>query len=125
MYAQVAYCLISNSDGMHFKCKSGMCILTAYICDGVVDCYDKSDETTCNPQITLSLNETTSMNASHCVGLYYTCPSGECILIDRRCDQNHDCQDGSDEVFCPAIANQAFDTVYGSKYQEISITKVS
>ena len=101
-----------------------MCIVTAYICDGFADCYDKSDENDCIIPVTSSVNETGFMNTSQCVGLYYLCPSGECIPIDRRCDQNFDCQDGSDEVFCPSITKHPYDTVYGSKYQGISIAKV-
>ena len=105
-HAKVVF-IIFNSDGMHYTCSSGMCIVTAYICDGYADCYDKSDELACNVSLT-SQNETESMNTSHCVGLYYMCPSGECIPIDRRCDHRYDCQDGSDEVCCPTITNQLY-----------------
>lgn len=31
----------------------------------------------------------------------FSCPNGECIPIERRCDQRLDCYDGADESNCP------------------------
>ena len=41
---------------MHFKCKSGDCILTKYVCDGVLDCFDNSDENNCSEEELALLN---------------------------------------------------------------------
>lgn len=31
----------------------------------------------------------------------FACFSGECVGLDKRCDENNDCRDGSDERGCP------------------------
>lgn len=59
--------------------------LSARICDGVVDCMDLSDETTCG----------------YCPDNHIHCGAGKvCISVDRRCDGKKDCPDGSDEKGC-------------------------
>lgn len=30
----------------------------------------------------------------------FTCDTGDCVTLSRRCDQRIDCQDGSDEKNC-------------------------
>ena len=51
---------------MHFQCGENepagpACILTSYVCDSEIDCYDKSDERNCD----YSLNKTTDQTKSH------------------------------------------------------------
>lgn len=36
-------------------------------------------------------------------GTEFTCDSGYCIDINKRCDENYDCLDGSDEKFCSLV----------------------
>uniref|UniRef100_A0A1V1FKK9 Putative serine protease 38 n=1 Tax=Reticulitermes speratus TaxID=60591 RepID=A0A1V1FKK9_9NEOP len=63
--------------------------LSARICDGVVDCMDLSDETSCG----------------YCPDNHIHCGAGKvCISVDRRCDGKKDCPDGSDEKGCLTVA---------------------
>ena len=72
-----------------------MCILRSYICDGISDCPDQSDEHDCD--YVRNTNDTSRV----CVDLYYHCRSEECIPRDQQCDGQADCYDGSDELDCP------------------------
>ena len=72
-----------------------MCILRSYICDGISDCPDQSDEHDCD--YVTHTNDTSRV----CVDLYYHCTSEECIPRDQQCDGQADCYDGSDELDCP------------------------
>ena len=62
------------------------CIRTELWCDGVPNCDDKSDETTCCP-----------------AGQFQCVVTGECVPADKLCDGEHDCGDSSDELLpkCP------------------------
>ncbi|XP_030052234.1 SCO-spondin [Microcaecilia unicolor] len=52
------------------------------------------------PTAMISLWTGTTLSPGTCSGKQYSCGSGECIHIDRRCDLQHDCLDGSDEADC-------------------------
>ena len=72
----------------HFTCVSGTCILSTYVCDGVHDCADATDEAACSD---LDIN---------CIDLHFHCPSNGCIPLAHRCDGWQHCPDGSDEAEC-------------------------
>jgi len=87
-------CSITNCTSSQFRCQStGQCIPLNWICDGVNDCQDASDEkkNQCQNQC---LNKTQT----------FQCSNQQCIPIDRRCDGLPDCRDGSDELNCCMIA---------------------
>lgn len=42
----------------------------------------------------------TPRTPSPCSSKQFSCASGECVHLDRRCDLQRDCVDGSDERDC-------------------------
>lgn len=83
-------CVVEACLSNEWQCDDGLCILADGYCDGVVDCYDGSDE-------------------DYCVGCFadeWECNDGECIPDTGRCDGNEDCYDGSDEVGCGCSASE-------------------
>ncbi|XP_037040322.1 low-density lipoprotein receptor-related protein 1B-like [Bradysia coprophila] len=75
-------------------CNNGQCIRNEWVCDGIVQCDDNSDEMNC-PEMNTGYG---SVNMEACHPLdQFTCASGECIESSRFCDGNIDCDDDSDE----------------------------
>jgi len=68
-------------------CANGECIDKAAICDGDIDCSDRSDEASCRENSLCEPNE-------------YQCSNKKCVLKTWRCDGDDDCGDGSDESGC-------------------------
>lgn len=68
------------------------CVSTASLCDGRVQCRDRSDELLCTAK---------KADILHCHGDMFVCWDGEeCIPRTQLCDGVHDCSDGSDEHIC-------------------------
>ncbi|CAK1588065.1 unnamed protein product [Parnassius mnemosyne] len=68
-------------------CGNGQCIPKSAVCDGKVDCSDRSDEDSCNQNGQCEPNE-------------YQCSNGKCVLKTWVCDSENDCGDNSDERDC-------------------------
>lgn len=62
------------------------CLSSQYVCDGIKDCQDGSDETELMCII------------STCPENTFRCKYGGCLPIKRACDNVVDCVDGSDEI---------------------------
>ena len=65
------------------RCNDNRCFLRDFLCDGVRQCLDGSDEESCD--------------ATVCRKTEWQCNSGECVSQDRLCDDVFDCVDESDE----------------------------
>ena len=72
--------------GDDFQCSDYSCISVNMVCNGVQDCVQGEDEDTCPTQPPVT-----------CTADQLTCPEGGCAT---RCDQKHECFDGSDEHNC-------------------------
>ncbi|XP_033636923.1 low-density lipoprotein receptor-related protein 1-like [Asterias rubens] len=83
----------SESQFQCLRTPPTLCIPMQWVCDGVAECSDNSDEdpARCNAETT----------ESPCSGeLMFACNSGMCVLKAFVCDDSEDCDDGSDEVGC-------------------------
>ena len=94
----------------HFACYDGTCILEHYVCDGITDCPDSTDEVDCGHVCYFSdENNATgrkdcfsSCVSPHCTcsDLYFHCQLGGCIPWSRVCDGVTDCPNHEDEQVC-------------------------
>ncbi|RXG68211.1 Very low-density lipoprotein receptor [Armadillidium vulgare] len=124
------YDLISGTSGTYFRCNYGACIPQFYTCNGLIDCFDSSDETRgiicprnnfrCNYGGCISRNkrcngindcidgsdETSKLcQRNRCRLKYFQCDYGACIFGRKKCNGKRDCADGSDETAATCGAN--------------------
>ena len=73
----------------HFTCASGIpdCIPLTWMCDGLPECGDKSDEENC----------------PRCSAGKFHCDNGQCISYREHCDGIPQCSDESDEKMCCSV----------------------
>ena len=75
------------------RCKTEpVCIPSYKLCDGDVDCKDRSDEDRC-----VVAKKRCNVNEFKCLS------DLTCIPLSARCNQRKDCDDGSDEAKCSKI----------------------
>ncbi len=100
----------SNCLSGHFTCYDGTCVLEHYVCDGVTDCPDSTDEVDCDHVCTFADgNDATGMKdcfsscatpVCTCNDLYFHCTLGGCIPWSRICNGVNDCPNDEDEKVC-------------------------
>ncbi|XP_047676249.1 low-density lipoprotein receptor-related protein 1B-like isoform X1 [Tachysurus fulvidraco] len=79
-------------DHVFLRCNStSLCVLPHWVCDGVDDCGDNSDETHCHAA---------ASSGQVCADGLFSCPSGSCVSTAWLCDGQKDCKDGEDELHC-------------------------
>ncbi|XP_016091061.1 LOW QUALITY PROTEIN: SCO-spondin [Sinocyclocheilus grahami] len=86
-----------------FACRTFGCVEAALVCDGREDCPDGSDEDRCGTKSRPSGSVTPSQRPllpKLCSSKQFSCWSGECVSLEKRCDLRRDCADGSDESDC-------------------------
>ncbi|KAF4522274.1 hypothetical protein B566_EDAN011970 [Ephemera danica] len=112
-----------SCSSSEFKCANGKrCIGAAQKCDGINDCEDKSDESTCKqrcisrglqscpdtPDVCYNASSSPCARLSQCPvpakqGKWLPCKDERsCYHEEQLCDNNFDCGDQSDEANCPA-----------------------
>uniref|UniRef100_A0A8B9YHF1 Low-density lipoprotein receptor class A domain-containing protein 3 n=1 Tax=Bos mutus grunniens TaxID=30521 RepID=A0A8B9YHF1_BOSMU len=111
----------------NFMCSNGRCIPGAWQCDGLPDCFDKSDEKECRSVKELIHTRRTEIQIgfsqsrdglgrglqakakSKCGPTFFPCASGvHCIIGRFRCNGFEDCPDGSDEENCNSFSFRDF-----------------
>uniref|UniRef100_A0A182QV98 Uncharacterized protein n=1 Tax=Anopheles farauti TaxID=69004 RepID=A0A182QV98_9DIPT len=74
------------------------------ICDGVRNCWDKSDE---NPRV------------CRCHANSFRCGESDiCVPYDFVCDKERDCPDGEDELYCYALQQNSYESGYGELMEQ-------
>ncbi|VDL69323.1 unnamed protein product [Nippostrongylus brasiliensis] len=68
-----------------FRCRSGQCIPSSWICNGIADCSDRTDEE----------KQMCTSRSSECAQDEVSCVKGErttCISQELICNQSHECE---------------------------------
>uniref|UniRef100_A0A034WLP0 Low-density lipoprotein receptor-related protein 2 n=1 Tax=Bactrocera dorsalis TaxID=27457 RepID=A0A034WLP0_BACDO len=98
-----------------WSCDNGDCLESEYLCDGIINCADGSDETINN-----CYTNTT------CPTFAFRCAYGACITGKTRCNQKQDCADNSDELptICQMTSTELNMAIRGQLIRKCSVKMV-
>ncbi|XP_011501063.1 PREDICTED: vitellogenin receptor [Ceratosolen solmsi marchali] len=82
---------------VQFTCHNGNCIPLEWACDNTDDCGDDSDELHCKDKQQAVISFTGEARPSNCSDGQFACRTGFCLSLDKACDGERQCLDGSDE----------------------------
>ena len=91
----------------HFKCNDGTCVVDIYRCDSVIDCFDGSDENSCDIYINNMTNQY--------VYVPYLLPRKNVMLIHSICDG----------IYCNETLSREKDICFKYKLKQINLSSTS
>uniref|UniRef100_A0A3B4B3L2 EGF-like domain-containing protein n=1 Tax=Periophthalmus magnuspinnatus TaxID=409849 RepID=A0A3B4B3L2_9GOBI len=108
LFVCVWFAVAKSCRPTEFTCadRLNQCIPKSWQCDGKADCENGADEEGCGTPSSLinSRKEQQRKGAQFlCMDSEFRCGTGQCISSSFVCDEESDCEDGSDEASCPPI----------------------
>lgn len=130
----------SDSENLdYFQCqKIIQSVLKNYLCDGIRDCEDGSDETNCSCADILKNKDSKLLcdgfedcadssdeeNCTQCSEQEFRCKrSGECLPLKEKCDGFANCRFGEDEINCFGLVKHADEIELNSEKESFSETR--
>uniref|UniRef100_A0A673MCQ8 EGF-like domain-containing protein n=1 Tax=Sinocyclocheilus rhinocerous TaxID=307959 RepID=A0A673MCQ8_9TELE len=98
-----AACLAKTCRPSEFSCgeRLNQCVPKSWKCDGKADCENGADEEGCG-DVHVCLKSPSPLTAPRrCRDGEFSCSNSQCVSAAFVCDDERDCDDGSDEVSCP------------------------